>query len=119
MTQPNFIFITSDQHRGDCLGVEGRKVRTPHLDQLASEGTRFTSAICPSPVCQPSRASILTGQLCRTNGVHDNGIDLDPEVGEKGFAGTSGAQGYETAYFGRALPTKRQISSHTQSEVFR
>ena len=102
MTQPNFIFITSDQHRGDCLGVEGRKVRTPHLDQLASEGTRFTSAICPSPVCQPSRASILTGQLCRTNGVHDNGIDLDPEVGEKGFAGTLGAQGYETAYFGKA-----------------
>lgn len=102
MTQPNFIFITSDQHRGDCLGVEGRNIKTPHLDQLAKDGTRFASAICPSPVCQPSRASILTGQLCRTNGVHDNGIDLEPEVGEKGFAGTLGGAGYETAFFGKA-----------------
>lgn len=102
MNRPNFIFITSDQHRGDCLGVEGRRIRTPHLDQLAREGTRFTSAICPSPVCQPSRASILTGQLCRTNGVHDNGIDLDPERGERGFAGALGAAGYDTAFFGKA-----------------
>lgn len=102
MPQPNFIFITADQHRGDCLGVEGRNIRTPHLDQLAREGTRFASAICPSPVCQPSRAAILTGQLCRTNGVHDNGIDLEPEVGEKGFAGALGAAGYDTAFFGKA-----------------
>ncbi|WP_164660125.1 sulfatase-like hydrolase/transferase [Tropicibacter sp. Alg240-R139] len=102
MTRPNFVFITADQHRGDCLGIEGRKIRTPHLDQLAREGARFTSAICPAPVCQPSRASILTGQLCRTNGVHDNGIDLDPEVGELGFAGALGAAGYQTAFFGKA-----------------
>ncbi len=102
MSQPNFIFITSDQHRGDCLGVEGRNIRTPHLDWMAEEGTRFSAAICPSPVCQPSRASILTGQLCRTNGVHDNGIDLEPEIGEKGFAGTLAGAGYETAYFGKA-----------------
>lgn len=102
MSRPNFIFITADQHRGDCLGIEGRKVKTPNLDQMAREGTRFTSAICPSPVCQPSRASILTGQLCRTNGVHDNGIDLDYETGEKGFAGTLGEAGYDTAYFGKA-----------------
>lgn len=102
MSQPNFIFITADQHRSDCLGVAGRNIRTPHLDQLAMEGTRFSTAICPSPVCQPSRAAILTGQLCRTNGVHDNGIDLEPAVGEKGFAGALGAAGYETAFFGKA-----------------
>ena len=102
MTRPNFVFITADQHRGDCLGVEGRKIKTPHLDQLAREGTRFTSAVCPAPVCQPSRASILTGQLCRTHGAHDNGIDLDPSVGEAGFAGALGAAGYETAFFGKA-----------------
>ncbi|WP_461403621.1 sulfatase-like hydrolase/transferase [Falsiruegeria mediterranea] len=102
MTRPNFVFITSDQHRGDCLGVEGRNIRTPHLDQLAARGTRFTSAICPSPVCQPSRASILTGQLCRTHGVHDNGIDLEPNVGENGFAGALEAAGYQSAYFGKA-----------------
>lgn len=102
MNQPNFLIISADQHRADCLGIEGRKVRTPNLDQLARDGTRFTSAICPSPVCQPARASILTGQLCRTHGVHDNGIDLDVETGEKGFAGTLSAAGYDTGFFGKA-----------------
>lgn len=101
MHQPNFLIISADQHRGDCLGVEGRNVRTPNLDRMAEDGTRFTAAICPSPVCQPARASILTGQLCRTHGVHDNGIDLDPETGAKGFAGTLAAGGYDTAFFGK------------------
>ncbi len=120
MSRPNFVFITSDQHRGDCLGVEGRRIRTPHLDQLAKEGTRFTSAICPSPVCQPSRASILTGQLCRTHGVHDNGIDLDRDTGEKGFAGTLGASGYETAFFGKghfATYHAREKNGSPESEL--
>jgi arylsulfatase A-like enzyme len=59
----NVLFITSDQQRGDCFGFEGRKVKTPHLDLLARQGTRFSTCITPSNVCQPSRASILTGLL--------------------------------------------------------
>jgi arylsulfatase A-like enzyme len=102
MTQPNFILISADQQRGDCLGVEGRAIKTPHLDLLASQGTRFTGAITPCVVCQPARASILTGQLPRTHGVHDNGIDLDPEIGAKGFAGAMSAAGYDTGFFGKA-----------------
>ena len=102
MTRPNFLLISADQHRADCMGHAGRAVKTPHLDALAARGTRFTQAITPTVVCQPARASILTGQLCRTHGVHDNGIDLDPAVGEKGFAGTLAKAGYETAYFGKA-----------------
>ena len=34
--KPNLLIITTDQHRGDCYGFEGRKVKTPHLDQLAA-----------------------------------------------------------------------------------
>ena len=102
MTRPNILFITADQHRADCLGVEGRRIKTPHLDQLAAEGTRFSNAITPCVVCQPARASILTGQLPRTHGVHDNGIDLDPEIGGRGFAGSLAKAGYDTAYFGKA-----------------
>ncbi len=102
MTRPNILLISADQHRADCFGFMGRKVKTPHLDQLASEGTHFTSAITPCVVCQPARASILTGQLCRTHGVHDNGIDLRPEIGEAGFAGAMAASGYDTSYFGKA-----------------
>jgi len=99
---PNLLFITSDQQRGDCYGFEGRKVRTPHLDALAREGTRFSACITPNLVCQPSRASILTGLLPYTHGVSDNGIDLDPEAGEAGFAGAFAKAGYRTAFIGKA-----------------
>lgn len=100
--RPNILIISADQHRADCLGVAGRQIKTPHLDALAHSGTRFGSCITPSVACQPARASILTGQLCRTHGVYDNGLDLDPATGEKGFAGTLARAGYDTALFGKA-----------------
>lgn len=102
MSRPNILLISADQQRADCFGFMGRKVKTPHLDQLAADGTHFDACITPSVVCQPARASILTGQLCRTHGVHDNGIDLDPAVGERGWAGALGAAGYQTGFFGKA-----------------
>ena len=102
MDQPNILLISADQQRADCFGFEGRGVKTPHLDQLAAEGTRFSNCITPCVVCQPARASILTGQLCRTHGVHDNGIDLNPEIGNRGFAGAMAAGGYQTSFFGKA-----------------
>jgi len=100
--RPNILFITSDQQRGDCYGFEGRKIKTPHLDAMARRGTRFGLCITPNLVCQPSRASILTGLLPYTHGVSDNGIDLDPAVGEAGYAGAFAAAGYRTAYIGKA-----------------
>jgi arylsulfatase A-like enzyme len=107
----NIVFITSDQQRGDCFGFEGRNVRTPHLDEMARAGTRFSACITPNLVCQPSRSSILTGLLPLTHGVSDNGIDLPPAVGERGFAGTLEAKGYATALIGKAHFT----TSHTFS----
>lgn len=98
----NILFITSDQQRGDCYGFEGRKVKTPHLDGMARDGTRFAACITPNLVCQPSRASILTGLLPYTHGVSDNGIDLDPKTGAAGFAGAFAKAGYRTGYIGKA-----------------
>jgi arylsulfatase A-like enzyme len=98
----NILFITSDQQRGDCYGFAGRKVKTPHLDQLAATGTRFSACITPNVVCQPARASILTGLLPRTHGVADNGIDLDEAVGAGGFAGSFARAGWHTAIIGKA-----------------
>jgi arylsulfatase A-like enzyme len=100
--RPNIIFITSDQQRADCYGFEGRKVKTPHLDEMARAGTRFNACITPNLVCQPSRASILTGLLPRTHGVSDNGIELADDVGERGFAGALTHAGYKTALIGKA-----------------
>jgi len=100
--RPNILLITSDQQRADCFGFENPHLKTPHLDLLAQQGTRFSACVTPNLVCQPSRASILTGLLPLTHGVWDNGVDLDPRVGEAGFAGTLAQHGYRTALIGKA-----------------
>jgi len=102
MTQrPNILFITSDQQRWDCIGFEHRAVNTPNIDGLAKTGARFSTCITPNVVCQPARASILTGMLPLTHGVADNGIDLPPETAELGFAGQLARSGYRTALLGK------------------
>lgn len=101
--KPNIIFITSDMQRADCFGAFARRgVRAPHVEALARRGTRFDTCITPNLVCQPARASILTGMLPLTHGVHDNGIDLEPALAEKGFAGVLRQSGYQTAFVGKA-----------------
>src|SRR4051794_30078508 len=68
--KPNFLFILADDHAGYVLGADGnRQAVTPNLDRLAAEGTRFARHYCNSPVCTPSRQSILTGQLPHAAGV--------------------------------------------------
>jgi arylsulfatase A-like enzyme len=101
-SRPNILLITSDQQRADCYGFENPLIKTPHIDRIAREGTRFAACITPNLVCQPSRASILTGLLPLTHGVWDNGVDLDPIVGGRGFAGMLAASGYRTAFIGKA-----------------
>ena len=68
--QPNIlIFLADDLGWGDlsCYGHE--RIQTPHLDQFAREGVRFTQAYSACGVCSPSRSSILTGRTPYRNGV--------------------------------------------------
>ncbi len=59
---PNIIFILSDDLAQGDLGVYGQRlIRTPRLDRMAREGTRYTQAYSGTTVCAPSRASLLTG----------------------------------------------------------
>ena len=108
----NILFITSDQQRADCYGFEGRKVKTPHLDMLAREGTRFSACITPNLVCQPSRASILTGLLPGTHGVWDNGVDLPDATGEAASPAASPA-GYAPASSARRISRPRNTFAPT------
>jgi len=100
--RPNIILITSDQHRWDCFGFGPRQARMPHLTRLAKKGVRFENCTTANPLCQPARASILTGMLPYTHGVVDNGIDLNINYGEQGFASTLSKNGYKTAIIGKA-----------------
>jgi len=60
--KPNVLFIISDDLTATALGSYGNNIcKTPNIDQLASEGTKFTSAYSQYPVCGPSRASLMSG----------------------------------------------------------
>ena len=77
----NVLLITTDQQRADTLGVEGSPLgATPRLDAFAAQGTRFAAARTQNPLCQPARATILTGTYPSTHGVTCNGIDLPADA---------------------------------------
>jgi arylsulfatase A-like enzyme len=60
--KPNIIFILADDLGYGDLGCYGQeKIKTPNLDKLASQGTRFTQAYAGSTVCAPSRCALMTG----------------------------------------------------------
>ena len=61
-TKPNFVFILADDlGYGDIGSFGQRQIRTPHLDRLATQGTRFTDAYAGTSVCAPSRCVLMTG----------------------------------------------------------
>ena len=69
--QPNIVLIVGDDHgRGD-LGCYGHPaIKTPNLDKVAAEGTRFTHAFCTTASCSPSRSVILSGLYNHANGMY-------------------------------------------------
>ncbi len=100
--RPNVLLImTDDQGYGD-LGFHGNsKLRTPNLDRLARESVRFKSFYV-SPVCSPTRASLLTGRYNYRTGVVDTyaGRSL-MHPGEITLAEMLSAAGYRTGIFGK------------------
>src|SRR5262245_11568445 len=62
-SKPNVLFILADDLGYGDLGCYGqKKIKTPNLDRLAAEGTRFTQAYAGTAVCAPSRSSLMTGK---------------------------------------------------------
>lgn len=103
--QPNVLLISIDDLNDwtGCLGGHPQ-AKTPNIDRLARHGTLFSNAHCQSPVCNPSRASLMTGRYPHSSGVYFLAPDLKkapalkdiptlPEV----FA----ANGYETLAAGK------------------
>src|SRR5438046_2624089 len=69
--RPNIVLIVADDHGREALGCYGNQVvKTPHLDALAADGTRFTEAFCTTASCSPSRSVILSGQHNHRNGMY-------------------------------------------------
>ncbi len=74
--RPNVLFIAIDDlnHWVGHLG-RNRQTKTPHLDRMAEMGTTFTRAHCAAPVCNPSRAALMSGLRPGASGVYTNGED--------------------------------------------
>lgn len=79
--RPNVLFLCSDQHGYRYTGFGGHPhVETPNLDRLAARGTTFANAYCSSPVCVPSRASLMTGVFPSDVGSYCNSTVWDGSV---------------------------------------
>ncbi|MFA6958713.1 MAG: sulfatase-like hydrolase/transferase [Thermoanaerobaculia bacterium] len=106
--QPNVLLVTIDTLRADHVGAYGAATgATPNIDRLATEGTRFESAISSVPLTLPSHATILTGLLPTQHGVRNNGSGaLAPERTTLAEAFTS--RGYATAAFVGAFVLDRR-----------
>lgn len=90
-----------DQLRADQLGCYGNQVvRTPNVDSLAHKSTRFKEFYVNNPLCQPNRATLMSGQMPSVNGVRQNGIPLSMQ--SVTYADVLRGQGYQTGYFGKA-----------------
>jgi len=99
-SRPNIVIFLSDDHGQADSGVYGDSyIRTPHIDQLAAEGMRFTLAFAASPLCSPSRCVIETGLMPHRNGGHKFGTPIIKGI--KTMPAYFKELGYFTAHIGK------------------
>lgn len=97
---PNLLIIQTDEHHFGTLGCYGgRIVGTPHIDRIAQEGALCTSFYATTPVCSPSRGSLVSGLYPQKTPVVNNNIPLGDSVVT--FAQLLADQGYATGFAGK------------------
>src|SRR5687767_5874237 len=81
--QPNVLFIVAND-LNHWVGHLGRnpQAKTPNIDRLAKAGVTFTKAYCTAPACNPSRASLMSGQRPSSTGCYSNGQNWRPGISE-------------------------------------
>jgi len=105
--KPNLLFVFTDQHRLSAVGAYGSTpCRTPAIDRLASEGTRFETAYTTCPVCSPARGTVMAGLYPHGHGITSNVHNLGctvhqipdrPDLLSRRLAGA----GYRCGYTGK------------------
>jgi len=111
--KPNLIIIHTDEHNFRTISAyqkllsedqafvwgKGNNTTTPNIDKIANQGAIATSYYASSPVCTPSRASLVTGLYPQATGAPKNGLHLSKDV--QTFATILKDQGYATSYVGK------------------
>jgi len=106
-SQPNIVFIFSDDHSLQTIGAYGWRLSefckqqnvTPNIDRLAASGGLFVNSFCGNSLCSPSRAAILTGLHSHSNGVMLLDKPITPGVWT--FPGNMRDAGYQSALIGK------------------
>jgi len=110
--RPNILFVMADQWRAQAFGYAGDpNVKTPNLDRFEREAVHFTQAVAGTPVCSPTRASLLTGQRPQTHGVFLNDVPLATNAVT--LAKVLKGVGYDTGIIG-----KWHIDGHGSRSAF-
>ncbi|MDH4610607.1 choline-sulfatase [Pseudomonas sp. BN102] len=100
MKRPNILFIMADQMAAPLLPFYAPSpIKVPNLSRLAAEGVVFDSAYCNSPLCAPSRFTLVSGQLPSKIGAYDNAADFPADVPT--YAHHLRRLGYRTALSGK------------------
>jgi len=98
--RPNIVVIQADQMAAQALGAYGDgAAQTPNIDRLAAESAVFERAYCNTPLCAPSRASMMTGKMPSELNCYDNGDDFPASIPT--FAHHLRSAGYHTTLVGR------------------
>ena len=114
-SRPNILIICTDQHRFDVMSTHpGSPALTPNLQRLADQGAAFDNCYSPSPVCAPTRASMLTGMYPSAHGLWANGVTL-PDDASLVSSETSSA-GYRTGLVGK-LHLSAAFQGRTEDRV--
>ncbi|MFA6543317.1 MAG: sulfatase [Limisphaerales bacterium] len=99
---PNMLVILVDDMRWDDPGCAGHPFsKTPNMDRIAREGARFLNAFAVTPLCSPSRATLLTGLYPHTHGITDNTERSVRSHHLPTFPQSLQRAGYETAFLGK------------------
>lgn len=97
---PNLLIIQTDEHHYNTLGCYGGEiVQTPHIDRIAREGALCSSFYATTPVCSPSRGSLVTGLYPHHHQVVQNNIPFPDSTVT--FASILKDQGYRTGFIGK------------------
>ncbi len=113
-TQPNIIFLLTDDQRWNTLGAQGNAIiQTPHLDSLAQAGILFQNAYVTTSICAVSRASILTGQYESRHHIDDFKTNFTASALAKTYPALLKNAGYNIGFIG-----KFGVGSHPPDSLF-